>query len=79
MKQMYGGKWSWQRRPIWVTIDGVTYAASQHGMPHKCDVITGNDMDGHFCIHFNDSKIHATGEECPRHQACVDTAFAQAQ
>lgn len=79
MKQIYSGKWSWSRRPIWVTIDGVTYAASQHGMPHKCDVITGNDFDGHFCIHFNDSKIHATGLECPRHQACVDSAFIQAQ
>ena len=79
MKKIYSGRWSWQRRPIWVTIDGVTYAASQHGMPHKCDVISSNNFDGHFCIHFNDSKIHATGKECPRHQACIDTAFAQAQ
>ena len=79
MKQMFGGTWSWDRRAIWVTIGDVTYAASQHGMPHMCDVVKRNNFNGHFCIHFNDSKIHATGQECPRHQACVDFAFEQAQ
>ena len=79
MKQMFGGTWSWDRRAIWVTIGDITYAASQHGMPHMCDVVKRNNFNGHFCIHFNDSKIHATGQKCPRHQACVDFAFEQAQ
>ena len=79
MKQMFGGAWTWERRAIWVTIGDVTYAASQHGMPHMCDVVKRNNFNGHFCIHFKDSKIHATGRKCPRHQSCVDYAFEQAQ
>jgi hypothetical protein len=75
MKECYGGSWSWDRRAIWVTIGSVTYAASQNGMPHLVSPIGGNDFDGHFCIHFNDSKVHETGKECPRHQYCVDYAY----
>lgn len=76
IKKMYGGAWSWNRRPIWVTLsNGVTYAASQHGMPHMVDVIADNDFPGHFCIHFKDSKVHETEAECPKHQACVMYAY----
>ncbi|MDD5016781.1 MAG: SH3 domain-containing protein [Eubacteriales bacterium] len=76
MLEIFGGEWSWNRRAIWVTLsNGVTYAASQHGMPHMVDVIAGNNFPGHFCIHFNDSKVHETSAECPRHQACVQYAY----
>jgi|AGTN01.1.fsa_nt_gi Putative peptidoglycan-binding domain-containing protein len=76
MKKMFGGSWSWNRRAIWVTLsNGVTYAASQHGMPHMVDPVPGNDFPGHFCIHFYHSKVHETEAECPRHQACVMYAY----
>jgi uncharacterized protein YraI len=76
MKKMFGGSWSWNRRPIWVTLsNGVTYAASQHGMPHMADPVSGNDFPGHFCIHFYHSKVHETSAECPRHQYCVKYAY----
>ena len=75
MKEVYGGTWSWDRRAIWVTIGSKTYAASQNGMPHLSSPIGGNDFDGHFCIHFKDSKVHATGRKCPRHQYCVNYAY----
>ena len=78
MKECFGGKWSWDRRPIWVTIGSVTYAASQHGMPHMVDPVKDNNFPGHFCIHFNDSKVHETSKECPRHQACVNYAYKKA-
>ncbi len=78
MKECYGGKWSWDRHPIWVTIGSVTYAASQHGMPHMVNPVPDNDFDGHFCIHFKDSKVHETGKECPRHQYCVQYAYDKA-
>ena len=35
LRTVYGGKWSWDRRAIFVTIDGVNYAASMNGMPHS--------------------------------------------
>jgi uncharacterized protein YgiM (DUF1202 family) len=79
MKKACGGSWTWNRRPIWVTINGVTYAASQHDMPHMVDVVADNDFPGHFCIHFNHSKVHETNAECPRHQACVQYAYKKAK
>lgn len=78
MKECYGGSWSWDRRAIWVTIGSRTYAASQNGMPHLSSPIGGNNFDGHFCIHFKDSKVHQTSRECPRHQAAVNYAYKKA-
>lgn len=34
LKRIYGGKWSWKRRAIIVTVDGKSFAASMNGMPH---------------------------------------------
>ena len=79
MKKACGGKWTWNRRPIWVTINGVTYAASQHDMPHMVDVVADNDFPGHFCIHFKNSKVHETEAECPKHQSCVQYAYKKAK
>ena len=75
MKEAYGGEWSWDRRAVWVTIDGVTMAASINGMPHKSSPIEGNNFPGHHCIHFYKSKVHETSAECPRHQAMVQYAY----
>jgi len=77
MKEAAGGAWTWDRRAIWVTIDGVTYAASMNCMPHLSSTIDGNDFDGHHCIHFYKSKVHETSNQCPRHQAQVQFAYNQ--
>lgn len=58
MKKIYGGAWSWRRRAVVVTIRGYKIAASMNGMPHGAGAIGGNDFNGHFCIHFRDSKLH---------------------
>lgn len=34
MLEIYGGEWSWERRPIIITTNGKKYAASMAGMPH---------------------------------------------
>jgi peptidoglycan hydrolase-like protein with peptidoglycan-binding domain len=34
MKKIYGGKWSWDRRAVIVTVGDVKIAASMAGMPH---------------------------------------------
>lgn len=75
MKRCAGGKWSWDRRPIWVTYRGKTVAASMHCMPHMVDPTASNNFDGHFCIHLLNSLVHETSRECPRHQACVNEAY----
>jgi SH3-like domain-containing protein len=79
MKKAAGGAWTWNRRPVWVTVNGVTYAASQHSMPHMVDPVKGNDFPGHFCIHFLHSKIHHSAKECPRHQENVRYAYNKAK
>lgn len=34
MKEIYGGKWSWDRRAVILDVDGVKIPASMAGMPH---------------------------------------------
>lgn len=74
MKSIYGGRWSWARRPILVKYNGHVYACSMNGMPHEDDTIADNNFPGHFCIHFYMSRTHATNHLDPDHQACVAAA-----
>ncbi len=55
LKIMFGGEWSWARRPIVAQISYITAAASICGMPHGDDLIPGNGVNGHFCVHFFES------------------------
>ena len=74
MKSIYGGSWSWRRRPILILYNGHVYAASMNGMPHGTTTISGNDFDGHFCIHFKNSKTHETNKVDSDHQNAVSKA-----
>ena len=76
MKSMYGGSWSWNRRPIILLIDGQAYAASMNGMPHGGQSISNNGFNGHFCIHFVNSRTHGGNRVCPQHQAAINSAAA---
>lgn len=77
MKKAYGGTWSWDRRAVWVVYGNQVFAASMNGMPHLGSTIGGNNFNGHHCIHFYKSKVHANSKQCPRHQAKVQEAYAQ--
>ncbi len=79
MKQAYGGTWSWNRRAIWVTINGVRYAASMNGMPHGTGSITTNNFDGHHCIHFLNSRTHTGNRWDTAHQSMVQKAYNAGQ
>ncbi len=74
MKSIYG-HWSWRRRPVLVKYNGHVYAASMNGMPHGTSTISGNNFDGHFCIHFYGSKTHGSGKVDDMHQKCVREAM----
>ncbi|XID94783.1 hypothetical protein ACF3MZ_09805 [Paenibacillaceae bacterium WGS1546] len=71
MKEIYGGKWSWDRRAILVRTEQTTIAASMNGMPHGGDGIPGNGFKGHFCVHFLDSTSHRSDSPDPEHQLMV--------
>lgn len=73
-KDVYGGTWSWNRRPVWVVIDGNYYAGSSNGMPHGFDIIECGE-NGHTCIHFKNSKTHGTKRIDKAHQDCVEEAY----
>lgn len=77
MKQAYGGSWSWTRHAILVNVNGRVFAASQNGMPHGGQSIYDNNFDGHFCIHFLNSRTHGTNRVDPAHQAAVHKAAGQ--
>lgn len=74
MKSIYGGSWSWKRRPILVKYKNKVYAASMNGMPHGTST-RNNGFDGHFCVHFTGSKTHETNRVDTEHQRCVKTAL----
>ena len=74
LKAVYGGSWSWRRRPILILYNGHVYAASMNGMPHGTATIGGNNFDGHFCIHFKNSKTHETNRVDSEHQNAVNRA-----
>ena len=74
MKSIYG-HWSWRRRAVLVKYNGHVYAASMNGMPHGTQTISGNNFDGHFCIHFYGSKTHGSKKVDAMHQNCVAEAM----
>ena len=45
-----------------------------NGMPHGTTTISDNDFEGHFCIHFKNSKTHETEVVDDDHQAAVTVA-----
>ena len=75
MKQCFGGDWSWERRAAIIWLDGTPIACSMAGMPHGTSQdIYGNDFDGHFDLHFLNSRTHGTNSVDPDHQAMVRRA-----
>ncbi|WP_239587618.1 hypothetical protein [Bacillus pakistanensis] len=70
MKNIYGGKWSWNRRAILVLVDDQLIAASMHGMPHGAGALD-NNFSGHFCIHFKGSTTHGSHRKDPAHQLMI--------
>ncbi len=97
MKELWGGKWSWDRRPVIVVVGDRKIAASMIGMPHagldakeaniyvkgrsggfgngtNLDTVKGNGIDGHFCVHFLNSRTHGTNKVDDKHQANIKIA-----
>ena len=69
------GRWSWNRRAIWLTVNNKVYAASMNCMPHSPDPSKTDNFPGHFCIHLLNSRTHG-GNNCdPDHQACIQYAY----
>lgn len=74
IKQIWGGKYSWEERAVIVTVDGRRIAASMSPMPHDIDYIKNNNFNGHFDLHFKNSTRHNDGAITPAHQHQVKIA-----
>jgi len=57
--QTRNGVWAWAPRPVWVTVGDRTFAAALNGMPHDVSTISNNGMDGHLCLHFNNTRTNS--------------------
>jgi hypothetical protein len=74
MKEIYGNRWSWDRKGIIVEVGEYRIAASMHGMPHGSGKIDDNNFPGHFCIHFLGSTIHSGGMDIHHHREILKAA-----
>lgn len=74
MKEVWGGSYSWDRRPVIIMVDGRKIAASAASMPHDIQYIDNNNFNGHMDIHFKNSTRHNDGEIDYKHQQNVEIA-----
>lgn len=79
MKAAWGGKFSWDEKPVYVLLPSGTWAlASMHCMPHLSGSIKDNDFDGHLCVHFP-RTMEETAQKDPkngvRHQKDIRKAW----
>ncbi len=82
MLKAFGGKNTWNAKPVWVIFgDGTIYMASTHSMPHGVQHRTDNNFGGHFCIHFprTASQVAAIGVYATSHQKAIDDGWKQTQ
>lgn len=68
------GSWSWDRRAVFVTVNGVNYAGSINCMPHGDNKHEETGFGGHHCLHFTNSRTHGSNSLCPLHQAAIKKA-----
>lgn len=78
MLTAYDGEWRYDRRPILLRYRNRLIAASMMGKPHGHEIIPGNGMVGHFCIHFYASRGDGSQRVDADHQACVLEALSAA-
>lgn len=60
-------------QPALATVSG---RSGGYGKGQNLDKIKGNNMDGHFDVHFLNSRTHGTNKVDSSHQAAVKTAAA---
>ncbi len=72
--EMLDSNYTWKRHPVLVKLNEMAYIpASLAGYPHGYHKID-NGLQGHFCLHFYNSKTNGTNEIDFQHQRCVNYA-----
>jgi len=73
------GVWAWAPRPVWVTVGDRTYAAALNGMPHDVSTIRDNGMNGHLCLHFNNTVTNSKTYQRDLNNAVAEAYAARPQ
>jgi len=71
------GVWSWAARPVWVSVGDRTFAAALNGMPHDVSTIRDNGMNGHLCLHFNNTVTSSQSYQRDLNNAVVEAHNAR--
>ena len=78
MCNIYGvssaSKINYVRRSMLATIGNYQFACSVYGEAHGSEVITNNNYDGQFCVHFRDCKTSGTQVVREENQTPIDQA-----
>ena len=78
--EIFNNNWDWQRLPVLLKYNSLSYIpASLSGYPHGYSKTTSNKTNGHFCLHFKNSKTHVTNKIDSKHQKCVNYATQQGE
>lgn len=73
--EIYNNKLSWERRPMYLKYtDNVYLCCSLSGFPHG-ESKGENNLNGHLCLHFKNSKTHGNNTIDKAHQKCVNYAY----
>ena len=72
MLRTRNGAWAWAPRPVWVTIGERTFAAALNGMPHDVSTIRDNGINGHLCLHFNNTVTNSKSYQRDLNNAVVE-------
>lgn len=73
--QICNNNFSWQRRPALLKLNEYSYVpASLSLYPHGYNSVQNNDVLGHFCLHFKNSRMDGTKKKDGTHQKCVALA-----
>ena len=81
MERAFGGN-TWNPKAVWIVFgDGSVYLASTHSMPHEVQHNTGNNFNGHTCIHFprTQAQVAAIGPYATSHQVAIDDGWTATQ
>ena len=65
---------NWTAKAVWVIFsDGRVYLASTHSHGHEVDHTSGNNLDGHICLHFPRlmEEAEQTGPYAVSHQNAI--------
>lgn len=73
----FGGGYSWEKRPMLVSINGKKYAASMFGMPNANDTLKNGQMSGSVCLYFSGSTSDIGNIADVEHAANIAKAAGQ--